>query len=143
MKTFVPSMEDVKRTWHIVDASGKNLGRTASLIAMVLMGKHKPEYMPNIDTGDFVIVVNADKVAITGNKIEDKMYYHHSGYPGGLKSINLKGMLEKHPERVLENAVSGMLPKNKLRDDRMKRLKVYCNPEHPHKAQKPVELAVE
>jgi len=140
VKTYIPKKESVERTWHVIDMEGKNLGRTATEIAMILMGKNKPSYTPNIDVGGFVIVVNADKFTVTGNKMTDKMYRRHSGYPGGLKEVSLKDVLKRRPERVIETAVSGMLPKNKLRAPRMKRLKIYCSPKHPHQAQRPVEI---
>jgi large subunit ribosomal protein L13 len=134
--------EDVKRDWYLVDATGKTLGRLASEIAKILMGKNKPTYTPHIDGGDFVVVVNAEKVFVTGKKLNQKIYYKHTGYFGHLKETTLKEMLEKKPEEVIRLAVRGMLPKNKLRDRRLKRLKVYAGPEHPHKSQnpKPIEL---
>ncbi|SMO77886.1 LSU ribosomal protein L13P [Balnearium lithotrophicum] len=142
MKTFMQRKEDVQRDWYVVDATGKTLGRLASEIAKILMGKHKPTYTPHVDGGDFVVVVNAEKVFVTGKKLDKKVYYWHTGYPGGLKQATLKELLQKKPEEVIRLAVRGMLPKNKLRDRRMKRLKVYAGPEHPHKAQnpKPLEL---
>ena len=142
MKTFMQRKEDVQREWYLVDATGKTLGRLASEIAKILMGKHKPTYTPHVDGGDFVVVVNAEKIHATGKKLNQKIYYRHTGYPGGLKEITLREMLQKKPEEVIRLAVRGMLPKNKLRDRRMKRLKVYAGPEHPHKAQnpKPLEL---
>lgn len=143
MKTYVPKKDDVKRNWYVIDLKDKNLGRTATEIAKVLMGKHKPAYMPNIDMGDFVVVLNADKFSVTGKKMIDKMYVRHSGYPGGITSVSLKDMLAKHPEKAIMMAVNGMLPKNKLRDPRLKRMKVYCSENHPHEAQKPVELKVD
>jgi len=134
--------EDVKRDWYLVDATGKTLGRLASEIAKILMGKNKPTYTPHIDGGDFVVVVNAEKVFVTGKELNQKIYYKHTGYFGHLKETTLKEMLEKKPEEVIRLAVRGMLPKNKLRDRRLKRLKVYAGPEHPHKSQnpKPIEL---
>lgn len=140
MNTYVPKMKEIKRNWYVFDLKDKNLGRSASLIAMTLMGKNKPTYTPNIDVGDFVVVVNADKFVATGNKMDDKKYYRHSGFPGGLTELTMKELLTKHPERVIQFAVKGMLPKNKLRAPRMKRLKVFCAGEHPHQAQKPLEL---
>ncbi len=137
MKTFMLRKEDVKRDWYLVDATGKTLGRLASEIAKILMGKNKPTYTPHVDSGDFVVVVNAEKVFTTGRKLEQKKYYRHTGYFGHLKETTLKEMLEKKPEEVIRLAVRGMLPKNKLRDRRMKRLKVYAGPEHPHSSQKP------
>ncbi len=142
MKTFMQRKEDVQREWFLVDATGKTLGRLASEIAKILMGKHKPTCTPHVDGGDFVVVVNAEKIHATGKKLDKKIYYKHTGYPGGLKETTLREMLQKKPEEVIRLAVRGMLPKNKLRDRRMKRLKVYAGPEHPHKAQnpKPLEL---
>jgi large subunit ribosomal protein L13 len=140
MKTFMLRKEDVQREWYLVDATGKTLGRLASEIAKILMGKHKPTYTPHVDNGDFVVVVNAEKIHVTGKKLEKKVYYWHTGYPGGLKSATLKELLQKKPTEVIRLAVRGMLPKNKLRDRRMKRLKVYAGPEHPHKAQNPKPL---
>ncbi len=137
MKTFNPKKESIKREWHLIDLKDKNLGRAASEIAVLLSGKHKPTYARHVDTGDFVIIINADKFNVTGNKIMDKMYRRHSGYPGGLKEANLKTLLEKQPERIIRFAVSGMLAKNRLRERRMKRLKVYTGQEHPHHAQNP------
>ncbi len=142
MKTFMQRKEDVQREWYLVDATGKTLGRLASEIAKILMGKHKPTYTPHVDGGDFVVVINAEKIHATGKKLNQKIYYRHTGYPGGLKETTLREMLQKKPEEVIRLAVRGMLPKNKLRDRRMKRLKVYAGPGHPHKAQnpKPLEL---
>ncbi len=142
MKTFMQRKEDVQRDWYLVDATGKTLGRFASEIAKILMGKHKPTYTPHVDGGDFVVVVNAEKIFVTGKKLDKKIYYKHTLYPGGLKETPLRKMLQEKPEEVIRLAVRGMLPKNKLRDRRMKRLKVYAGPEHPHKAQnpKPIEL---
>lgn len=142
MKTFMLRKEDVQREWYLVDATGKTLGRLASEIAKILMGKHKPTYTPHVDGGDFVVVINAEKIHATGKKLDKKIYYKHTGYPGGLKETTLREMLQKKPEEVIRLAVRGMLPKNKLRDRRMKRLKVYAGPEHPHAAQnpKPLEL---
>lgn len=142
MKTYSPTKESVKRDWYVLDLKGKTLGRAASEVAKILCGKNKPIYSPHIDTGDFIVVVNADKVHVTGNKVEAKVYSRHSGYPGGLRQETLKEVLKSHPERVLEMAVRGMLPKNKLRSPRMKRLKVYCSEQHPHQAQRPVELSI-
>jgi large subunit ribosomal protein L13 len=142
MKTTLLRKEDVRRNWWVVDASGKILGRLATKIAYVLMGKHKRDYTPYIDNGDFVIVVNAEKIKVTGKKLKDKIYYHHTGYLGHLKSISLEKLLEKHPERVIMLAVKRMLPKNKLQKKRLKRLKVYAGPTHPHSAQLPKPLEV-
>lgn len=131
---------DIERKWYIVDAEGKTLGRMASEIAAVLRGKNKPIFTPSVDTGDYVIVVNADKVRVTGKKLDEKKYYHHSGWVGGLKSTTLREMKEKKPERVVEMAVKGMLPKGSLGSQMYKKLFVYAGPEHPHSAQKPEEL---
>ncbi|AIY88662.1 MULTISPECIES: 50S ribosomal protein L13 [Thermotoga] len=136
-KTTTIKPEEVERKWYVVDASGKVLGRLATRIAKILMGKHKPNYTPHVDTGDYVIVVNADKVVLTGKKLDQKVYYWHSGYPGGLKSLTARQMLEKHPERLIWLAVKRMLPKNRQSRKMLKRLKVYASPEHPHQAQKP------
>ena len=140
MKTKVLKKSDIERKWYVVDAKGKILGRLASRIARVLIGKHRPQYTPHIDSGDFVVVINADKFRVTGKKLTDKIYYSHSMYPGGLKKISLELMLEKHPERAMYNAVSGMLPKNRLRARRLKRLKIYTDAKHPHTAQSPQEI---
>jgi len=140
MKTQILKKSDVSRKWYIVDATNKVLGRLASKIAVVLTGKHKPQYTPHVDCGDYVVIINADKFRVTGTKMKDKMYYSHSFYPGGLKSINLETMLKKHPERVVYHAVSGMLPKNKLRARRLKRLKIYTASNHPHTAQSPQKI---
>jgi len=142
MKTTLLRKEDIKRNWWVVDASGKILGRLATKIARILMGKHKRDYTPHVDNGDFVIVVNAEKIKVTGKKLKDKIYYHHTGYLGHLKSISLEKLLEKHPERVIMLAVKRMLPKNKLQKKRLKRLKVYAGPAHPHSAQLPKPLEV-
>ncbi len=137
MKTYTARAEDMERKWFLVNAEGKTLGRLASEIAKVLRGKHKPLYTPHLDCGDYVIVVNADKVRVTGRKLDQKMYYRHSGYPGGIKSISLRNQLQKHPERVLQAAVRGMLPKNRLGRKMLKKLKVYAGDSHPHQAQQP------
>ncbi|MCB1583709.1 MAG: 50S ribosomal protein L13 [Marinicella sp.] len=142
MKTFSAKAEEINREWFLIDAEGKTLGRMATEIALRLRGKHKPEFTPHVDTGDYIVVVNAEKVAVTGNKLNDKMYHHHTGYVGNLKSINLKDLLEKHPERVIEKAVKGMLPKNTLGRQMYRKLKVYAGPEHPHAAQEPKTLEV-
>ena len=139
-KTYVVKKEDVQPVWYVVDASGQTLGRLATQIAQVLNGKHKPIYSPAVDTGDFVIVVNAEKIHTTGRKLDQKMYYRYSGYPGGLRSTSLRDMLKKHPTRVLEHAVRGMLPKNRLGRRMLKKLKVYSGPDHPHGAQQPKPL---
>jgi large subunit ribosomal protein L13 len=137
VKTYVAKPSTREREWLLVDAAGKTLGRLATQIADALRGKRKPEYTPHIDTGDFVIVVNAEKVAVTGRKLEDKMYHRHSGYPGGLRSRTLSQMLERRPEEVIRLAVRGMLPKNRLARQQLRKLKVYAGPDHPHEAQKP------
>ncbi len=141
-RTYYPKADEVAREWHLVDASGQILGRLAAKIATLLMGKHKPAYTPGVDMGDFVVVINAARIRVTGRKMENKIYHRHTGYPGGLKETALKDMLAKHPERVIELAVKGMLPKNRLARKMLKRLKVYAGPEHPHQAQnpKPVRL---
>jgi len=140
VKTYTVRAEDIERGWFLVNAEGKTLGRLASEIAKVLRGKHKPIYTPHLDCGDYVIVINADKVQVTGRKLDQKMYYRHSGYPGGIKSISLRNQLQKHPERVLEAAVRGMLPKNRLGRKMLKKLKVYAGDSHPHQAQQPEAL---
>jgi large subunit ribosomal protein L13 len=140
VKTYTVKKGDIKREWYVVDAQGKTLGRLASEIAKILRGKHKPIYMSHLDCGDYVIVVNAEKVRVTGKKLDRKFYYRHSGYPGGLKSINLRDQLQRHPTRVLEAAVRGMLPKNRLGRAMIKKLKVYAGSSHPHQAQRPKVL---
>ncbi|MCS7178921.1 MAG: 50S ribosomal protein L13 [Anaerolineae bacterium] len=142
MKTYVTKPDEVEREWFVVDASGKTLGRLATEVARILRGKHKPIYSPMIDVGDYVIVVNAEKIRVTGRKLTQKFYYRHSGYPGGFKQISLRDMLARHPTRVIEYAVWGMLPKNALGRRMFKKLKVYAGPDHPHQAQnpKPLEL---
>jgi large subunit ribosomal protein L13 len=140
VKTYSAKPGEVTRKWWVVDAEGKNLGRLASEIAIVLRGKNKPQYTPHVDTGDFVVVVNAQKIAVTGNKLQGKIYYRHSGYPGGLRSRTLGEMLERRPNEVLRKAVKGMLPKNRLAARQLTKLKIYAGPEHPHVAQKPEEL---
>jgi large subunit ribosomal protein L13 len=142
-KTYSAKSADVKREWFVVDAEGKTLGRLASTIAATLRGKHKPIFTPHVDTGDFVIVVNAEKIKVTGAKETDKFYYSHSGYPGGLKTSALKDLRAKHPERILENAVRGMLPRNTLGRAQFKKLKVYVGTEHPHSAQSPATLVLD
>lgn len=137
MKTFVPKLKDIARDWYLCDADGKVLGRLASQIALILMGKHKPTYTSFLDCGDFVVVVNAKKIKLTGNKMSDKIYYRHSGHPGGLKQVSAGEMLDKYPERLIRFAVKGMLPKNKLGRKMLLKLKVYPGPEHPHQAQLP------
>jgi len=142
MRTFTLRKEDVKREWYVVDATGIPLGRLATRIATILRGKHKPEYTPHIDNGDFVICINADKVLLTGKKEEQKKYYRHSGYLGGLKVIPFRMMKEKKPEEIIYHAVRGMLPKNKLGRKMIKKLKVYAGDKHPHEAQKPKILEI-
>ncbi len=139
MRTYSATAADIEasREWYVVDAEGKNLGRLATQIATVLRGKHKPIFSPGLDCGDFVIVVNAEKVQVTGRKLDQKMYYRYSGYPGGLSQVTLRDQLARHPERVIEAAVKGMLARNRLRRQLIKKLKVYAGPEHPHQAQQP------
>ena len=134
-KTYSTKASDIKREWHVVDASDKVLGRLATRIASLLIGKHKPIFSRHLDTGDYVVVINAEKVRVTGNKEKKKMYYRHSGYPGGLKSISLERMQETHPTRVIEYAVKGMLPQNRLRAKRMKRLRIHIGDAHPYRGQ--------
>lgn len=141
-RTFSPKQGDISREWFIVDAEGKTLGRLASTIAAVLRGKTKPTYAPHMDMGDFVIVVNAEKIEVTGKKELQKNYYRHSNYPGGLKTISLRDMRRTHPDRILQNAVKGMLPRNSLGEQQLKKLKIYAGPNHPHASQQPKELAV-
>ncbi|MDO5015394.1 MAG: 50S ribosomal protein L13 [Eubacteriales bacterium] len=140
MSTYMAKAETVERKWYVVDAEDQVLGRLASQIAAILRGKHKPEYTPFVDTGDYVIVINADKVRVTGNKAAQKTYWRHSGYMGGLKLTPYEEMLEKHPERIIESAVKGMLPHNSLGRQMFRKLKVYAGPEHPHAAQQPEVL---
>ncbi len=140
MKTFMAKPAEVERKWYVVDAEGQTLGRLSSQIAAILRGKHKPIYTPHVDTGDFVIVVNAEKIHLTGHKWDQKMFRHHSGYPGGLKSTRYVDVRDKHPERIIETAVKGMLPKNTLGRQMYKKLKVYAGPEHKHQAQMPEPL---
>src|SRR6201997_3490103 len=143
MKTFVAKPSDRQRDWYVVDASGKTLGRLATQIADVLRGKRKPTYTPHIDTGDFVIVVNAEKIHVTGNKRQAKLYYRHSGYPGGLRTRTFEQMLARRPEEILRLAVKGMMPRNRLARKQLTKLKIYAGPEHPHVAQKPQPLDIE
>ena len=143
MKTYVATPETRERDWLVVDATGKTLGRLATQIADTLRGKRKPEYTPHCDVGDFVVVVNAEKIAVTGKKREEKLYYRHSGYPGGLRSRTLDEMLERRPEEVLRLAVKGMLPRNRLARQQLRKLKVYAGPDHPHAAQQPKPMEVE
>lgn len=139
-KTYYPKPGEVERSWYLADADGQNLGRLASRIASLLLGKEKPEFTPGVDVGDYVIVVNAGGIEVTGKKLEEKRYYRHSGYPGGLKSLTLEQQLEQRPQYVIKSAVRGMLPKNRLRKKLMKKLKVYAGPDHPHEAQQPEPL---
>jgi large subunit ribosomal protein L13 len=140
MKTFTATPSTIKREWCVIDATDKTLGRLATELAHRLRGKHKPEFTPHMDTGDHMVVINAEKIKVTGNKMEDKMYYRHTGYIGNLKSINLGKLLDQHPERVIQNAVKGMLPKNPLGRAMFRKLHVYAGPEHPHEAQQPTQL---
>ncbi|MHB0914396.1 MAG: 50S ribosomal protein L13 [Thermoleophilia bacterium] len=142
MKTYVAKPSTINRDWYIVDASGMRLGRLATHIADTLRGKNKPDFTPNIDTGDFVVVINAEKIAVTGKKLENKIYYRHTGYPGGLKERTLAEMLDRQPEEVIRKAVRGMMPKNRLARAQIKKLKVYAGTAHPHDAQQPVELEI-
>jgi large subunit ribosomal protein L13 len=140
VRTFTAKKEEIERDWYVVDAEGETLGRLASRIAPILKGKHKPIYTPHLDCGDFVVVINAEKVRVTGRKLDQKFYHRHSGYPGGLSSISLRDQLTRYPERVLQAAVRGMLPKNKLGRRMIKKLKVYAGDAHPHQAQQPKPL---
>ena len=140
MKTFSAKPHEVRHDWYVVDAQGRTLGRLATEIARRLRGKHKPEYTPHVDTGDYIVVINAEKIRVTGSKLKDKMYHHHTGYIGNLKSESLQTLLNRAPERVLELAVKGMLPRNPLGRQMLKKLKVVCGTEHPHQAQQPVPL---
>ena len=142
MSTYMAKAETINRDWYVVDASNKILGRLASELANRLRGKHKPEYTPHVDTGDYVVVVNAEKIRVTGNKAKDKLYYHHTGFPGGIKSISFEKLIDKAPERALQNAVKGMLPKGPLGYAMLKKLKVYAGDQHPHAAQQPQELNI-
>ena len=140
MRTFTAKTAEIERDWYVVDAEGQTLGRLASRIAPIIKGKHKPIYTPHLDCGDYVIIINAAKVRVTGQKMEQKFYYRHSGYPGGIKSISLRDQLATYPERVLQSAVKGMLPKNKLGRRMIKKLKIYAGDSHPHEAQQPKPL---
>ena len=140
MKTYSAKQGEITREWYLVDAEGKTLGRLATQIADTLRGKRKPQYTPHVDTGDFVVVVNAEKIHVTGNKLDQKRYYRHSGYPGGLRSRTLREQLERRPTEVLRVAVKGMLPKNRLARQQITKLKIYAGPEHPHEAQNPKPL---
>ena len=143
MKTFMQKKENVERKWYVIDAEGKTLGRVATKAATILRGKHKPTYTPSVDCGDYVIIINASKVNLTGNKLNDKMYYNHSGYPGGLRERSAKVMVEKYPEEMLERAVKGMLPHNSLGRAMGKKLFVYAGSDHKHEAQKPTALNID
>ncbi|WP_433176357.1 50S ribosomal protein L13 [Actinoallomurus sp. CA-150999] len=138
MRTYTPKPADVQRQWHVIDATDVVLGRLASQVATLLRGKHKPIYAPHLDTGDFVIIINADKVALSGKKLEQKKAYRHSGYPGGLRSVTYADLMKKNPERAVEKAIKGMLPKNSLGRKMASKVKVYAGPNHPHQAQQPV-----
>ena len=142
MKTYTTKPDDIERGWWVVDAEGKTLGRLASEVAKVLRGKHKPYYAPNLDGGDFVVVLNADKIHVTGNKLDEKVYYRHSGYTGGLRSLTLRDQLRRHPTRAVRRAVWGMIPHNRLGRRMIKKLKVYAEDTHPHQAQQPKPLEV-
>ncbi|ABC32552.1 MULTISPECIES: 50S ribosomal protein L13 [Hahella] len=142
MKTISAKPETVKRDWYVIDATDKTLGRLSTEIARRLRGKHKAEYTPHVDTGDYIVVVNAEKVRVTGNKAQDKMYYRHTGYPGGLKEMSFDKLIQHAPERVIETAVKGMMPRNPLGRAMLKKLKVYASAEHPHTAQQPIELKI-
>lgn len=142
-KTYTPKASEIQRDWYVVDAEGKTLGRLATEVARVLRGKHKPTYTPHMDMGDCVIIVNAEKVHVTGNKSRDKLYYRHSQYPGGLRALNMEQLQRRHPTRPVEKAVRGMLPKNILGTKMFKKLRVYAGPDHPHEAQQPKPLPVE
>jgi large subunit ribosomal protein L13 len=142
MKTFSAKPAEVRRDWFVVDATGQTLGRLSTEIARRLRGKHKPEFTPHVDTGDYIVVINAEKVRVTGNKREDKMYHRHTGYIGNLKSVSLDEMLKTHPERVIENSVKGMLPRGPLGRKMLGKLRVYKGPEHDHTAQQPIPLEV-
>jgi large subunit ribosomal protein L13 len=137
VKTWTPKAQEIERNWWVIDAKDQTLGRVASQIAYLLRGKHKPQFSPHMDVGDFVIVINAERIHVTGRRLDQKFYYRHSGYPGGIKSVSLRKQLELHPERVIEAAVRGMLPKNRLGRQMFGKLKVYAGAEHPHAAQKP------
>ena len=143
MKTFSAKPAEVRRDWFVVDATGKTLGRLSTEIAHRLRGKHKPEYTPHVDTGDYIVVVNAEKVRVTGNKLKDKIYHHHTGYIGNLKSISLEKLLDKAPEQVIEKSVKGMLPRGSLGRQMIKKLRVFAGPEHSHAAQQPIPLEID
>lgn len=139
-KTYIPKAADISQQWYLVDANDQILGRVATQIANILLGKNKPDYTPGMDTGDYVVVVNCERIRVTGNRMEDKIYYHHTQYPSGIKSVNLRTQLQKHPDRVIRAAVWGMLPKNKFGRQLIKKLKIYAGPEHPHAAQQPIPV---
>lgn len=143
MKTYSAKPLEVERKWYLIDAEGEILGRLATKIANILRGKNKPEFTPNVDTGDFVVVINAEKIQVTGKKETDKIYYHHTGFPGGLKSASFKELMEKNPVLAIEKAVKGMLPHNTLGDEQFQKLNVYAGSEHPHAAQKPITMEKE
>lgn len=142
MKTISAKPETVKRDWYVVDASEKTLGRLSTQIALRLRGKHKPEFTPHVDTGDYIVVINAEKIRVTGRKATDKMYYRHTGYPGGIKEMSFEKLIQHKPERVIELAVKGMMPRNPLGRDMLRKLKVYAGDAHPHSAQSPLELNI-
>ena len=140
MKTTALRTQDIEQKWYLIDCSGQTLGRLSVKVANILRGKNKPEYTPNSDVGDFVVLINAKNIKVTGNKSEDKIYYRHTGYPGGIKQINFKDQLAKNPEKIIRDSVKGMLPKNRLNRKIIKKLKVYCDDNHPHEAQSPKEI---
>lgn len=140
-KTYYPKPGDVTLDWYVIDAAGQNLGRLATKVARTLLGKGKPQFTPGVDIGDFVVIINAEKITVTGKKLDNKFYYRHSGYPGGLKKISLRNQLEKFPDRVIRSAVWGMIPHNRYGRRLMRKLKIYAGPKHPHAAQKPKQLA--
>ncbi len=142
MKTYSAKIEDIERQWVVIDAQDQVLGRLATRIAHILRGKHKPVFTTHVDTGDFVIIVNAEKIRLTGNKLDGKIYYRHSGYPGGIKGMTAREMLERKPEQVIKSAVKGMLPKNRLGSGMIRKPKVYAGPDHPHEAQRPEKLEI-
>ena len=137
MSTPFPSSKTIERGWHVIDAEGQVLGRLATRVATVLMGKHKPQYTPFLDVGDHVVIINAEKIVLTGNKMDDKMYYRHTGYPGGIKEARARRVMREHPTRIIESAVRGMVPKTKLGRQMLTKLRIYAGPEHPHEAQQP------
>jgi large subunit ribosomal protein L13 len=143
MNTYSPKPTELSHDWYIIDADGQTLGRLSTLVATYLMGKNKPQFSPHLDCGDNIVIINASKISVTGNKLEDKKYYNHSGYPGGIKETSLAELMARNPVQVVEKAISGMLPKNRLLDDRMYRLRVYANTEHPHAPQSPKTLTLE